>query len=201
MKICIVGDGGWGTALAMLLLENGHEVVVWGPFEDYLAEIRATGENVRYLPGVKLPRGLTWTSDPAAAAVGAGLVVLATPSHFYRGVCARFAGLVPADADVVSVAKGFCEETRGRLTATAAEALGVRGVAALSGPSHAGDVARGVPTAVVIASAITLALLWRAAISIMSENCLSFLSLKPTLPGLMRYFASASAQAGCAAMP
>ena len=141
MKICIVGDGGWGTALAMLLLENGHEVVVWGPFEDYLAEIRATGENVRYLPGVKLPRGLTWTSDPAAAAVGAGLVVLATPSHFYRGVCARFAGLVPADADVVSVAKGFCEETRGRLTATAAEALGVLGVAALSGPSHAEEVA------------------------------------------------------------
>ena len=152
MKICIVGDGGWGTALAMLLLENGHEVVVWGPFEDYLAEIRATGENVRYLPGVKLPRGLTWTSDPAAAAVGAGLVVLATPSHFYRGVCARFAGLVAADADVVSVAKGFCEETRGRLTATAAEALGVLGVAALSGPSHAEEVARGVPTAVVIAS-------------------------------------------------
>ena len=152
MKICIVGDGGWGTALAMLLLDNGHEVVVWGPFEDYLAEIRATGENVRYLPGVKLPGGLTWTSDPAAAAAGAGLVVLATPSHFYRGVCSRFSGLVPAGADVVSVAKGFCEETRGRLTVTAAAALGVRGVAALSGPSHAEEVARGVPTAVVIAS-------------------------------------------------
>ena len=119
MKICIVGDGGWGTALAMILLENGHEVVVWGPFEDYLAEIRATGENARYLPGVKLPRGLTWTSDPAAAAVGAGLVVLATPSHFYRGVCARFAGLVAADADVVSVAKGFCEETRSRRSTSA----------------------------------------------------------------------------------
>ncbi|MGI5868584.1 MAG: NAD(P)H-dependent glycerol-3-phosphate dehydrogenase [Kiritimatiellia bacterium] len=152
MKACIVGDGGWGTALALLLLQNGHDVVVWGPFEDYLAEIRATGENSRYLPGVKLPPALKWTSDPVEAAAGAELVVLATPSHFCRGVCERFAGLVPGGVDVVSVAKGFCEQTRRRLTVTAADALGIRNVAALSGPSHAEEVARGVPTAVVIAS-------------------------------------------------
>lgn len=151
-KICVVGDGGWGTALALLLQANGNAVTIWGPFEDYLAEVRASGENSRYLPGVKMPAELRWTSDPAQAAAGADLVVLATPSHFYREVCQLFSPCIPATADVVSVSKGFCEETRCRLTMTAAEVLGRHDVAALSGPSHAEEVSRGVPTAVVIAS-------------------------------------------------
>lgn len=151
-KICVVGDGGWGTALAMLLQANGNAVTIWGPFEDYLVEVRATGENSRYLPSVKMPPELRWTSDPGEAAAGADLVVLATPSRFYRTVCGLFAEYIPETADVVSVAKGFCEETRCRLTQTAAEVLGRHDVAALSGPSHAEEVARGVPTAVVIAS-------------------------------------------------
>lgn len=152
MKICIVGDGGWGTALGMLLLSNGHCVTVWGPFEDYLADVRSTGENSRYLPGVKLPKDLKWTSDVDEAAAGADIVVIATPSHYYRSVCRKFAGKIPKGADVVSVAKGFCEETRSRLSVTAAVELGLKSVAALSGPSHAEEVSRGVPTAVVIAS-------------------------------------------------
>lgn len=152
MKICVIGDGGWGTALALLLNENGHSVTLWGPFEDYLTEIRASGINSRYLAGVQLPASLTWTSDPATAVEGAGLIVLATPSHFYQPVCQKFAGLIPASADIVSVAKGFCEATQARLSLTAAETLGVPHVAALSGPSHAEEVARGIPTAVVIAS-------------------------------------------------
>lgn len=152
LNVCIVGDGGWGTALGMLLLSAGHEVTIWGPFEDYLAEVRASGENSRYLPGVKLPAGLKWTSDVDAAVGTANLVVLATPSHFYKNVCQQFVGHIPADADVVSVAKGFCEETCERLTVTAAALLGRQHVAALSGPSHAEEVSRGIPTAVVIAS-------------------------------------------------
>ena len=152
LKACIVGDGGWGTALGMLLLGNGHEVTLWGPFEDYLSEVRATGENSRYLPGVKLPKELKWTHDVDEAVADAGIVVIATPSHFYRNVCRKFAGKIPGGADVVSVAKGFCEETRARLSVTAAEELGVKRVAAWSGPSHAEEVSRGVPTAVVIAS-------------------------------------------------
>ena len=152
LKVCVVGDGGWGTALGMLLLSNGHQVTMWGPFEDYLVEIRTTGENTRYLPGVKLPPELNWTSRIEEATDRADLVVLATPSHFYQSVCAKFAGHIPVGADVVSVAKGFCEETRSRLTETAAKVLGIKTVAALSGPSHAEEVSRGVPTAVVIAS-------------------------------------------------
>ena len=152
MNVCIVGDGGWGTALGMLLLSAGHHVTVWGPFEDYLADVRASGENSRYLAGVKLPSALNWTSDVNAAVSTANLVVLATPSHFYGDVCKKFAGHIPADADVVSVAKGFCEETRERLTQTAAAILVLKCVAALSGPSHAEEVSREIPTAVVIAS-------------------------------------------------
>ena len=136
----------------MLLQANGHTVTIWGPSEDYLTEVRATGENSRYLPGVKMPAELRWVSDPGEAAAGADCVVLATPSRFYRDVCVLFAGCIPVTADVVSVAKGFCEETRCRLTQTAAEVLGRQDVAALSGPSHAEEVSRGVPTAVVIAS-------------------------------------------------
>lgn len=152
LKICIVGDGGWGTALGLLMLSNGYKVTMWGPFEDYLEEIRRTGENSRYLAGLKIPPELEWTSDAARAAKGADLVVLATPSHFYKSVCEKFAGLIPPQADVVSVAKGFCKETGARLTATAAKVLGLKSVAALSGPSHAEEVSRNVPTAVVVAS-------------------------------------------------
>ncbi len=150
-KVCIVGDGGWGTALGMLLVEKGHAVTIWGPFADYIETVRASGENSRYLPGVRLPEALVWMADPERAAAGADLVVLATPSHFYHDVCRRFAACIPREADVISVAKGFCETTRCRLTQTAAAALG-RPVAALSGPSHAEEVSRGIPSAVVIAS-------------------------------------------------
>lgn len=153
LKVCVVGDGGWGTALAMVLTDNGHRVTVWGPFEDYLAEVRAAGENSRYLPGVPLPPALAWESDPAAAAKDADLIVLAMPSHFYANVCEKFAAVIPKSADVVNVSKGFCEATRERLTETAEEVLGVAHVAELSGPSHAEEVSRKIPTAVVIASA------------------------------------------------
>ena len=65
LKICIVGDGGWGTALGLLMLSNGYKVTMWGPFEDYLEEIRRTGENSRYLAGLKTPPELEWISDAA----------------------------------------------------------------------------------------------------------------------------------------
>lgn len=151
-KVCVIGDGGWGTALGLLLRSHGCAVTLWGPFEDGLAAIRASGENAKFLPGVKLPSELVWTSDPAVAAKDAGIVVLASPSRFFRGVCERFGGLIPAGADVVSVAKGLCETTHRRMSVVAAEALRRPEVAALSGPSHAEEVARGIPTAVVIAA-------------------------------------------------
>lgn len=149
---CIVGNGGWGTALGLLLRGNGCDVTLWGPFEEDLSETRRAGENRPFLPGVPLPADLRWTSDPAEAARDADLVVLASPSHFFPQVCERFRGLLPPRADVVSVAKGLCERSHRRMSEIAAACLGLPGVAALSGPSHAEEVARGIPTAVVVAA-------------------------------------------------
>lgn len=153
MQIAILGDGGWGTALALVLHRNGHRVTLWGPFADYLDEVRRTGENRKFLPRVALPPELTWTSDRAQAVAGAQVVVLAMPSRFYRQVLESFAPLLQGQPRLVSVSKGLDKATHRRLTEVAEEVLGRRPVAALSGPSHAEEVARGIPTAVAIACA------------------------------------------------
>ena len=152
-RIAIIGDGGWGTALALTLLGNGHRVTVWGPFPEYIEEICGKRENPLYLPGVTLPPDVAWTSDRAVAAEGADVIVLAVPTRFFRAVAASFRGVIPASAAVVSVAKGLDAQTHHRMSEVAQEVLGRGPVAALSGPSHAEEVARRVPTAVVIASA------------------------------------------------
>lgn len=151
MKTVIIGDGGWGTALATVLLGNGHEATLWGPFPEYVAQMRETRANPLYLPGVALPASLALTADPAEACAGADLAVMAVPTKFYRSVLNRFKGIIPADALLVSVAKGFDPQTGERMSAVAEEVLGQGPVVALSGPSHAEEVARRAPTCVVAA--------------------------------------------------
>ena len=151
-KVTIVGDGGWGTALAVHLARGGRPVTVWGPFPECIDRIRADRENKDYLPGIALPDGIAWTADRAAAVDQAGIVVLAVPSKFFRTVASSFRGLLPAGAHLVSVAKGLEAETHCRMTQTAERELRSGPVAALSGPSHAEEVAREIPTAVTIAS-------------------------------------------------
>ena len=153
MNITIIGDGGWGTAIGLMLNAYGHAVTLWGPFADYLDELRAARENTRYLPGVALPEALRWAADPAEAAAGAEMVVLAMPSKFFADVCRRFAGLIPHGTPVVSLTKGLCEDTHCRMSELAQDILGLDRIAVLSGPSHAEEVARKMPTAVVAASA------------------------------------------------
>jgi len=150
-KIAVIGDGGWGTALALVLAKNGHHVRLWGPFGEYLEEIRQARENKKFLPGVPLPAELEWVADRAAAVAGAAVVVLAVPSKFYRATLAPFATLLPREALVVSVTKGLDRDTGRRMTQVARELLQHAPIAALSGPSHAEEVARGIPTAVTIA--------------------------------------------------
>jgi glycerol-3-phosphate dehydrogenase (NAD(P)+) len=151
MKATVIGDGGWGSALAMVLERNGHEVTVWGPFEDYLEEMRVFHENVNYLPGVKLPKSLYWTADHKAAVEEADLVVLVVPSRYYKDVVKSFKAHIPEDTLVVSATKGLDEQTHERMSEVAEEILG-RPVAVLSGPSHAEEVARGIPGAVAVAA-------------------------------------------------
>ncbi len=152
MNITIIGDGGWGTAIGVLLDSYGHTITLWGPFADYLNEIRVHHENTRFLPGITLPETLRWTSDPSAAVADAEVVVLATPSKFCADVCGKFKGLIPADMLVVSLTKGLCENSHCRMSELAQTILGLDTIAVLSGPSHAEEVARKIPTAVVAAS-------------------------------------------------
>ena len=153
-NVCILGNGGWGTALALHLRSIGNAVTVWGRSEARLADIRIHRENRTFLPGVPLPADIRWASDPAHAIEGADLVVVAAPSRHVGEVCRRFRDLVPGGADVVSVAKGLADTPEGfrRMSEIASETLGVGEVAALSGPSHAEEVAQGVPSAVVVAA-------------------------------------------------
>ncbi|MDK2858075.1 MAG: glycerol-3-phosphate dehydrogenase [Verrucomicrobiota bacterium] len=149
MNCLIIGNGGWGTALGMTLAGNSHQVTVWGPFEEEIQAIREAGENIVYLPGVKIPSTLKWTSDPADVN-DAELIVLVVPSRFVRSTLETFKPYLPENALIVSATKGLDEKTHHRISETAFDVLG-RSICVLSGPSHAEEVARGVPTAVTVA--------------------------------------------------
>ena len=151
MKIAVIGDGGWGTANALLLAGYGHEVTVWGAFPDYVEECRRTRRNEKFLKGVTLPDALKLTADREEAVKGAEVVVLAPPSKYFTSVVSGFKGLVTPEMLVVSITKGLCEKTNRRMTDLGAEILGTGPIVALAGPTHAEEVARGVPTAIVAA--------------------------------------------------
>ena len=139
MKIAVIGDGGWGTANAILLASYGHKVVLWGAFADYVEEMKRTRRNDRFLPGVPLPDALELTSDYGQALDCAQVVVLAPPSKYFSSVVGGLRGLVKPEMLVVSVTKGLCEVTNRRMTDLGAEILGT------------GPIVAGVPTAVVAA--------------------------------------------------
>lgn len=150
MKVAVLGSGGWGTALAMLLVENGHDVTLWSYQAEESRHLAETGENP-LLPGVKLPQGLTYTSD-LACVTGCAVVVMATPSFGVRSTAGQMKDLLSPNAILVSVSKGIEKGTSLRMTQIIREVTEDKWpVVALSGPSHAEEVARQVPTAVVSA--------------------------------------------------
>ena len=151
MKIAVIGDGGWGTANAMLLAGNGHDVTLWGAFPEYVEEMRRTRRNDKFLKGVVLPDSLKLTADRKEAVDGAEIVVLAPPSKYFASVVESFKGLITDRHLVVSLTKGLCERTNKRMTELATEILGIKDVVALAGPTHAEEVSRGIPTAIVAA--------------------------------------------------
>lgn len=152
MNITVIGDGGWGSAAAQLLDSYGHTVTVWGPFADYIDEIRSTCTNPRYLPGITFSSSIRWTADLKEALAEAETVVLAVPSKFYKPVCDQVAPLVdPKRVLFVSLTKGVCPVTHKRMSEVAKETLKTDRLVVLSGPSHAEEVARRVPTAVTCA--------------------------------------------------
>ncbi|MDD3165558.1 MAG: NAD(P)-dependent glycerol-3-phosphate dehydrogenase [Oscillospiraceae bacterium] len=147
MDIAVVGSGGWGTALALVLHENGHHVTLWSFTEEESRNLAERRENP-LLKGVTLP-DMTFTSDPACVR-GKKLVVMASPSFAARSTALLVRPYLEPDAVLVSVAKGIEKDTSLRLTQVLHEVTG-RTVAALSGPSHAEEVGRGIPTGCVAA--------------------------------------------------
>ena len=151
MKITVLGSGGWGTALALLLLENGHDVTLWSFSKDELAVIRETGENP-LLKGVEIPKELSLTND-LGDVKGSKVVVLATPSFAVRNTARQLSTLVEEGTVLVTVSKGIEKDTSLRLSQVIESEVGEKcPVVVLSGPSHAEEVGRHVPTAVVSAS-------------------------------------------------
>ena len=152
-KICVLSDGGWGTAIALLLCGNGHDVVLWGPFPEYIEEMRSKKENFRFLSGVPLDERLRLSPDMGEAVTGAKYIFLASPSQFARTTLEKLRPFHKPGQLIISVAKGIENGTLKRMSEVCTEVLGadVR-FCALSGPSHAEEVARKCPTAVVAAS-------------------------------------------------
>ena len=151
MKITVLGSGGWGTALALLLLDNGNDVTLWS-FDPKEAQVlRETRENPM-LKGVPLPDALAITTD-FSTVPDSELVVMATPSFAVRATARNVAPYLREETIVVSVAKGIEKDTAKRLTEIIEEEIaGKCPVVALSGPSHAEEVGRKVPTGCVAAS-------------------------------------------------
>lgn len=151
MNITVLGSGGWGTALGLLLLENGHHVTLWSAFAQESDRLRQTRENP-LLPGVVLPEDLVCTAELSSVAT-ADMVVLATPSFAVRETAGKLKGLLRPAAPVVIVSKGIERDTLKTFTDVVQDVLGPDAkIAALSGPSHAEEVSRGIPTACVAAA-------------------------------------------------
>src|SRR5437870_4341280 len=149
MKTTVLGAGAWGTALARLLQQGQNEITLWGHDAEHLADVRRTGSNERYLPGIELPPELVLEADFRQAVQGAECLVVAVPSQAFREVTrplSDYAGMI------VSVTKGIEHETGLTMCGILAENAPKAKSAALSGPTFAIEVARDIPTAIVTAS-------------------------------------------------
>ncbi|MBU1146910.1 MAG: NAD(P)-dependent glycerol-3-phosphate dehydrogenase [Candidatus Omnitrophica bacterium] len=153
MKISVLGDGGWGTALAILLKNKGLDVSLWGAFKDNIETIKKHGENRKFLPGVKIPKGIQLASDMTVVCEDTNLIILAIPSRFLREILTKNRDLLKeSKAILVSVIKGLEQKTLKRMSEVITSVLGEKDLVVLSGPSIAPEVARGIPTAVTVAS-------------------------------------------------
>jgi len=151
--IAVLGNGGWGTALALVAHRNGASTRLWGIDAPYVAETAKLRENPRYLPGIVIPDDLLLTSNAEEACAGAELILCVVPTQFVRPTLAAVVDQLPANVPMMSCSKGIEEGTLLRPAEILAEIAGPRPVAVLSGPNHAEEVALGRPATAVVASA------------------------------------------------
>lgn len=149
-KISVIGAGSWGIALAVLLSKNGHQVNVWSIMEDEIKMLNEKREHVDKLPGIKLPDAMTFTTNLEQSVKGKDLLVLAVPSPFTRSTSKSMSSFVEEGQLIVNVAKGVEEATLMTLSEIIEQEIPQANVAVLSGPSHAEEVGRGIPTTCVV---------------------------------------------------
>ena len=155
MRITVVGAGSWGTAMAAHLRRLGHRVTLWAREPEVAEGINGKGRNPYFLSDITLPPGLRAETEMEPALAGCQLAVMAVPSRWTREVAREVGRFLPGDVPVLNLAKGFDFHSGSRLSVAISEELGRaegQGVAVLSGPNHAEEVARLVPSATVIAS-------------------------------------------------
>ncbi len=141
-KVTVIGSGSWGTALAVMLAEHGHEVTIWSRRQEAVDELVERRANEKYLPGVKIPAEIGATTDRAEAVAAAEIVILAVPSRAVRQTAKDFAPYFKKEQILVNVAKGLEEGSLLRLSEVIRECVPECEVCVLSGPSHAEEVAR-----------------------------------------------------------
>lgn len=150
MRISVLGAGSWGTALAVLLCNNGHEVTLWSIDQREVAMIDEKREQVEKLPGVQIPDRIAVSNDLESSMAGRELLVLAVPSIYVRSTARMMQSYAEEGQMIVNVAKGIEEETLMNMTDVIEDEIPNARVAVLSGPSHAEEVGRGIPTTVVV---------------------------------------------------
>lgn len=148
--ISVIGAGSWGTALAVLLHKNGHRVTVWSVLKEEIEMLEKEHEHKDKLPGVKLPEDMVFTTDLKSAVEGKDVLVLAVPSPYTRSTAHRMEKFVSEGQIIVDVAKGIEEKTLLTLSQVIGGEIPQAKVAVLSGPSHAEEVGRGIPTTIVV---------------------------------------------------
>ncbi len=148
-KIGVIGAGSWGTALSLVLAKNGKQVTLWSIMEQEIAMLKEKHEHTEKLPGVILPKNVSFTTDLKETIEGSEMLVLAVPSVFTRSTAKSMAPFVKEGQIIVCVAKGIEEDTLMTLTDIVAEEIPACDVAVMCGPSHAEEVGTGLPTTVV----------------------------------------------------
>lgn len=151
IKITILGSGGWGLALACTCDRLGHKVTVWSAFSDEIEAIKRTGELKAKLPGVRIPKTVGLTTDISCAS-GADIVLVGIPSAFVHSVCEQAKPYVDEKTVLVSTAKGLEGDSFKRMSEIISEVFPKNKIVVMSGPSHAEELGRGIPTAVAVAS-------------------------------------------------
>jgi len=151
-KIAVLGAGSWGTALAVSLAGKGYSVRIWDVDKDHVDSLRRDGENKKYLPGVKFPETMVVTDTSEEAIAGSEMVVFAAPAQHFRSALTNALPFLTGEMVLVNVAKGIEQKSLKRMSEIASEILSGARYVVLSGPSHAEEVGRGMPTTVVSAS-------------------------------------------------